>query len=370
MSKSTKIKRYGGSTKRNTPKKPLKSLKIIGFIVGVFVVIFIGYSIAKGIDNQLKDLRNNPKPATSGTSEVSGASGAGESETPIVVDTKRPLKTLTVSMNDIFVTVGGNVTAEGKEAVLQQIKDGDYDSVLIELKDREGRIHYASKNTEITKYRPEGESANSVTVEALSAFVKELKAQNISAVARIYAFEDQTSQPQPKKDSDTSQPVAPPTIPINFIMNGGRWWDNNRRFWLNPNKPETQKYIIDIAKEITSMGFERVIVQSAHYPNLSGMAANVLDLGEKTRPQVLTEFAETLKKEVPTAQLSFNAAALTVTAETAPYFANPVVLGYSAVIADRNLDVLLYKEKILTIISSDDTLLKTAAENGFSTIKQ
>ena len=357
MSKSTKIKRYGGSTKRNTPKKPLKALKIIGFIVGVFAVIFVGYSVAKGIDNQLKDLRNNPKSTSPETSEVSGASGAGESETPVVIDTKRPLKTLTVSMNDIFASAGGNDSAGGKEAVLQQIKDGGYNSVLLELKDRDGYIHYASKNTDITKFRPEEETASGVTIEVLSAFVKELKAQNISSVARIYAFEDHTS----KSDTD----------PINFIMNNGRWWDNNRRFWLNPNKPAAQKYVIDIAKEITAMGFERVIVQSAHYPNLMGMAANVLDLGEKTRPQVLTEFAATLKKEVPSAQLVFNAAALTAASETAPYFANPAVLGYSAVIADRNFDVFtLDKEKILTIISSDDTLLKTAAENGFSTIKQ
>jgi|GEM_PF-6111679 Uncharacterized conserved protein len=355
MSKSPKIKRYSGSSKRNKPGSALKKLKWVGFLGGFLLLLFIGYSVAAGINSAFFKKPNPEVPEPPTTSEVSTVeSEAAESSAVVVVDVNRPLKTLTVSLKDAL-------SADGKDALLQKVKDSEYNSVLIELKNKDGYILYNSAIPEAIEWKSVKEE---ITVEALSAFVKELKAQDISAVAEIYAFEDNTSQ-APNNTENT----------INFIMNGARWYDSDPavggKRWLNPNKPAAQKYIIDIAKEISGMGFERLLVKSAHYPNLKGMAAVVLDLDGKTQPQVLTEFAKNLATEVPTAQLVFEASALTVALNTPPYYANPAILGYSAVIAEKNFDVFtIDKEKITTIISNDDTLLKTAAENGFSTIKR
>ena len=353
MSKSVKIKRYGGTAKRNKPGNLPKKLKTIGFIAGAVFVVFIGYSVAAGINAAFFKSNNTsevPKPPAA--SEVSTA----ESEEPSTVNvSKTPLKSLTVSLEKLFAT------EDGKDDVLLDIKNGGYNSIVLELKDRNGFIRYNSAVPEATEWKAIKEG---VTVETLAAFVKELKAQKISAVAKIYAFEDNASQ-APNNTTNTT----------NFIMNGARWYDNDPgaggKRWLDPNKPAAQKYIIDLAKEISAMGFDSILVQSAHYPNLKNMSAAVLDLGGKTRPQILTEFAEALLKAVPIAQLAFDASALTAPADSPPYFANPAILGYRAVMAEKGFDVFtLDKEKILTIISNDDTLLSTAAEQGFSTIKQ
>ena len=354
MSKSPKIKRYSGSSKRNKPGSALKKLKWVGFLGGFLLLLFIGYSVAAGINSAFFKKPNPEVPEPPVASDVSTPESEATESSAVVVDVNRPLKTLTVSLKDAL-------SADGKDALLQKVKDGEYNSVLIELKNKDGYILYNSKVPEAIEWKSVKEET---TIDALSALVKELKAQNLSAVAEIYAFEDNASQ-APNNTENT----------INFIMNGARWYDGDPatggKRWLNPNKPAAQKYIINIAKEISGMGFDRVLIRSAHYPNLKGMAAAVLALEGKTQPQVLTEFAKNLATEVPTAQLVFEASALTVALNTPPYYASPAVLGYSAVIAEKNFDVFtIDKEKITTIISSDDTLLKTAAENGFSTIKR
>lgn len=72
--------------------------------------------------------------------------------------------------------------------------------------------------------------------------------------------------------------------------------DGSGRRWLDPTKPETLRYITDLAKECARLGFDEVLLDWFLYPTSGDQTA--LDL-PADRTAVLKDFAQALEKQLP-----------------------------------------------------------------------
>ena len=72
--------------------------------------------------------------------------------------------------------------------------------------------------------------------------------------------------------------------------------DGSGRRWLDPTKPETLRYITDLAKECARLGFDEILLDWFLYPTSGDQTA--LDL-PADRTGVLKDFAQALEKQLP-----------------------------------------------------------------------
>ena len=68
------------------------------------------------------------------------------------------------------------------------------------------------------------------------------------------------------------------------------------RRWLDPTKPETLRYITDLAEECARLGFDEILLDWFLYPTSGDQTA--LDL-PADRTAVLKDFAQALEKQLP-----------------------------------------------------------------------
>ena len=72
--------------------------------------------------------------------------------------------------------------------------------------------------------------------------------------------------------------------------------DGSGRRWLDPAKPETLRYITDLAEECARLGFDEILLDWFLYPTSGDQTA--LDL-PADRTAVLKDFAQALEKQLP-----------------------------------------------------------------------
>ena len=72
--------------------------------------------------------------------------------------------------------------------------------------------------------------------------------------------------------------------------------DGSGRRWLDPIKPETLRYITDLAEECARLGFDEILLDWFLYPTSADQTA--LDL-PADRTAVLKDFAQALEKQLP-----------------------------------------------------------------------
>ena len=72
--------------------------------------------------------------------------------------------------------------------------------------------------------------------------------------------------------------------------------DGSGRRWLDPTKPDTLRYITDLAKECARLGFDEILLDWFLYPTSGDQTA--LDL-PADRTGVLKDFAQALEKQLP-----------------------------------------------------------------------
>ena len=77
---------------------------------------------------------------------------------------------------------------------------------------------------------------------------------------------------------------------------GTLYRDGSGRRWLDPSKPGTLRYITDLAKECTQMGFDEILLDWFLYP-ISGDQSALELPADKT--VVLKDFAQALEKQLP-----------------------------------------------------------------------
>jgi len=135
----------------------------------------------------------------------------------------------------------------------------------------------------------------------MKKLVRRLRFAGIFPVARILAFQH------------NGRALAHPELAVKNA-NGDLWKDSGGRYWLDPSGEETQKIILEEAREAAKMGFGEINLDYIRFPS-DGKLENTIypfwsaNGGKKiSRSDVITKFSkyitDNLKKEFPNIKVS------------------------------------------------------------------
>jgi hypothetical protein len=144
------------------------------------------------------------------------------------------------------------------------MKRGKLDTVVIDMKDDLGQLTYPSKV-------PLGQSQVHVLIKDPVAMVKAFHEEGIYTIARIVTFKD------------SRLPYSRPDLAVRIGARAERLYAVGEN-WLDAYSPEVQDYLIDIALELQSFGFDEIQFDYIRFPRgRPSSYATWLHAGDKPR---------------------------------------------------------------------------------------
>ncbi len=284
-------------------KKDYTWLKVVITFVAIALVVFIGFSvadpIAKLFSGDFNDTSSTPSefnPDVSYTDYVSGTDTSTDatesqditsntsSEDEVIV---RPDRTEYATGLSVTLSLDVIRNAEKFDAFLQGAKEQDVKNVIIELKDEEGYIYYNTSN----KNAKNCKAISTNAVSNLKSVIAKLRENGIAVTAKIHCFSDRIATDI--KDAAVKYQGE----------NGGKWLDdtkeNGGKSWLNPYSDVATNYLLSIAKELTDMGVDNILLASVRFPGgHQNLAYYGYDSAAVSRDDCLKRFVTKVKEHL------------------------------------------------------------------------
>ncbi len=154
------------------------------------------------------------------------------------------------------------------EGVLEQVKKIPAESaVMIDVKSIYGTFNYSSYASK--------ERNVDVDTEKMDALIKQLNSGKNYTIARVPALRDRMFG---LNHVEYGLPVAA----------GYLWMDSMGCYWLDPTKDGTITYLVQIASELKTLGFDEVVFTDFYFPE----SDSIVFRGDKT--EALSKAAQTL----------------------------------------------------------------------------
>lgn len=210
--------------------------------------------------------------------------------------------------------------------------DAGFNCVLIELKDKDGNLYYATQ-TEVG-LTAAAATADAVSLSTLTEAFAVFKEAGIAPMPLLYAFED------------TKAPYTLPAAKVTVAEHADwMWYDGDPqkggRPWLNPYADAAQTYITALVEELQTAGAGAMLLDGVYFPTQTAQS-DFTSAGDAslTKGQVLQNFVSRVDTlcDIPVLlRCSANAA---LGNNTAGYDTNPLSLGTAAVLADARVSLL------------------------------
>ncbi|MCB9802400.1 hypothetical protein H6761_00065 [Candidatus Nomurabacteria bacterium] len=181
----------------------------------------------------------------------------------------------------IYLTAYSAGQDDFRKNIIEKIKKGKINSVVIDIKDYSGYILYDSQLTEVQNIK-----ASTNQIKDVKKVIKEFHEAGIYLIARQTVFQDPLlSQTRPDLAFKTWQ--------------GNIWQDNKGLSWLDPSKEETWDYNLAIAREASALGFDEINFDYMRYPSDGNMANLNYNLPEnKNMSEVMSDFFKFLSENL------------------------------------------------------------------------
>ncbi|HEX2884045.1 MAG TPA: putative glycoside hydrolase, partial [Candidatus Limnocylindria bacterium] len=128
------------------------------------------------------------------------------------------------------------------EAMLELIDRTEVNALVIDVKETDGRLYYATDLPEAVEVGAVRESP----IFDLEELLPMLKERGIYTIARMVVMKDNTSA------------VARPELAVRNSATGEPWRDNIGGAWLDPSAPGVAEYVAAIAGDLADKGFDEV----------------------------------------------------------------------------------------------------------------
>lgn len=161
------------------------------------------------------------------------------------------------------------------------MKRGNLDTVVIDMKDDFGQLNYPSEI-------PLGQKQRYVLIDDPAAMVQAFHEQGIYVIARLVAFKD------------SRLPYVRPDLAVRIGARAERLYTVGEN-WLDAYSLEVQDYLIDVALEIESFGFDEIQFDYIRFPRGRASTYAVwLHAGKKARAHasVIADFLERVDRAV------------------------------------------------------------------------
>ncbi len=290
MSRPRKIVRTKRIYKKKSGNK--KALGIILYVLLIVALVPLSFIVVREWDKRFgpnAPVQSMPstssivsKPTSSDKTSSDDTSSAPEKDAVItdIKATYMPINVLQEQGSDQY------------KAYLEKIKADGYNSVYVQLKTEDGIIHFKTQNEMAVKYGAISEKAVDVNV-----LVKAIKDAGLTPIAQISALKDKKA-PHVKNENSYAYDT---NLNVNWFDDSA---DRGGKPWLNPYMDNARKYISDLTKELSSAGFNAIVLENVMFPDKNTGKMNTI----KTTPshaeilkQLLTE-AQTAAGNIPVLQ--------------------------------------------------------------------
>ncbi len=204
----------------------------------------------------------------------------------------------------VYVTGWAAGSRTYNEYLFDLIDNTEINSVIIDVKDYSGYVSYMSEVDEVIRY-----GARQRRIADVRGLIDELHERDIYVIARITIFQDPIlSVARPDLAIKSKARIAAGSFGSAAI-----WRDRSGLGWVDPSSKEAWDYNIAISKEALDLGFDELNFDYIRFPSdgsLSDMSFPFWD-GRKRRRDVIREFYEYLREELPDAVLSADLFGLT-----------------------------------------------------------
>ena len=182
---------------------------------------------------------------------------------------------------------------------IQLAQDGLINTVVIDVKDAEGRVGFDSSVPQVVEYR-----SRERIIPDLSALVRKLHAGGLHVVARMVMFNDPMlarARPELAVHSKVLLGEKGPQLSAETF-----WHDERGLLWVDPGSREAWEYNIAIAKDVLSRGVDEVNFDYIRFPSGGSLDDMHLPLTAEDEPKrdVIVRFFKHLRAQLPDARLS------------------------------------------------------------------
>jgi len=168
----------------------------------------------------------------------------------------------------------------GADEIARILDESSANAVIIDTKDDLGRIVYS---TSVAQAKP----AERAFIGDLAGLVRRLHEKDKYVIGRIVSFKD----PIAGKNS--------PSWTAQDRNTGKTWTDHAGVPWLDPCNREAQDYIIQIAREIESLGFDEVQLDYIRFPvDDNARNARFAACGKTPRVEATADFVKKVRESI------------------------------------------------------------------------
>ena len=169
---------------------------------------------------------------------------------PMVVHLPTP-----IPVKAVYITACTGSESKLRDKVVNELAGTEINSLVIDLKDYTGTLSYASTSVAV----PHG--GNGCRIIDLPEFVQELHDKGIYAIGRITVFQDPLYS------------NAHPELAVASLSHPDRpWTDKDGLAYIDPDQRAYWDYIIAIAKESYSIGFDEINFDYIRFPSDGDMS--------------------------------------------------------------------------------------------------
>ena len=244
---------------KKTAKKHLVKKKFIAtvFFAGLFIFWGVNFSLSGIVFEYL-------------------ANSGGTLEKEAVWHIKTPDE-----VKGIYMTSWVASTDSIRRGLIKIAEETEINSIVIDIKDYTGKVAFLMKNRKVSEF-----NSSEDRVKDIKEFLKELHVKNIYTIGRIAVFQD----PYLAKTR--------PDLAVKKSDGFTNWKDYKGALWLDPCSKEVWEYVIAIAKEAESVGFDELNFDYIRFPS-DGNMNNIKYLhcdNTLAKPDLLENFFYNLKK--------------------------------------------------------------------------
>lgn len=272
MPRKHKVKRYSKIYRGYGQKRSW--LFHVSICVGLFVIIaLVVYLIATGVNSYL----NREKFVDI---EISQASDLDSSPKEDVSDN-------IVKQEETIVAseIPSNKLTDNKYLTrfIETAKNDKKNAIIIPLKNENGSLLYSSNVAEAKTWGTISKS----TVNA-NKIAAEIEKAGLIPIARVSVFYDQVASHAKRNNTYSYTSKKNTTYLFKNSVTG------KLEKWLNPYQSVARKYICDIVKEISDMGYKHVLLDNVSFPNVDfSNEVRINDEG-KSKSDILKQFFKEL----------------------------------------------------------------------------
>lgn len=157
-------------------------------------------------------------------------------------------------------------------------------AVILDAKDMSGQLSYPSR----VKLAQEIGSNNNPVVSSVSVLIRYLHEKGLHVVVRQVLFFDPILAAQR------------PELTLHSATTGEQLTEKGKTGWVDPSRPEVQKYNLDIARELAELGVDEIQFDYIRYPTTENIRETRAGPGktETTRHEIITAFLARAKREL------------------------------------------------------------------------